>query len=539
MQLAASSDIRRVASDGLASYESFIRHSGCDAGHYENLRDVLQLTNDLSALPEQQGYLQCMALPSATAAASETQQPQRDINPARLTHFFLRVSSKMRAHGDLATLAQFEQATPRRPQTYLPPSQHHAQLLAPVQGLEYQLGVQVATESFRPATCGVMAAVTLKPPLRLTNALPFPATFTVLEVWYGEEGMHAQPRLTESQDGQRVEFVSNVKNAAVVAGDWIVGLPEDQKLRDAIFDKCSPIHSQVLCQCRRPGLAPPTPLLCSVLLAEPHRAVQAASGTHLSGRHIVRDVEKGAAMNLYADLQRTILVFLHIPGLRMGSAVWSVLNWGAADRDRGFRWEALPLAGPSDPKKLPELPQFLHVVPHGVTFQQRRRQVMRRLANKITCGIVPANKGVARGFEPVAQHLAAATHAALTGIRRLDPSPHVAAASDTVQHGTQKPAPQGPAPAGDESGSHSSDSSAELPPSVASPQRDGFAEAGPSTRAHAARAEDDDSEEYRVPGTRYTAAQARLLLSALHAWRYAKTEPGTRRPVCPSQLCHV
>lgn len=120
MQLAASSAVRRVASDVLASSESFLRHSGCDAGHYENLRDVLQLTNDLSALPEQQGYLQCMALPSATAAASETQQPQRNIDPARLTHFFLRVSNKTRAHGDLATLAQFEQATPRRPRTHLP-----------------------------------------------------------------------------------------------------------------------------------------------------------------------------------------------------------------------------------------------------------------------------------------------------------------------------------------------------------------------------------------------------------------------------------
>lgn len=84
-----------------------------DAGHYENQRDVLQLSNDLAALPEQQGYLQCMSLPPATAAGGETQQPQHDIDPARLTHFFLRVSNKMRAHGDLSTLAQFDQASCR------------------------------------------------------------------------------------------------------------------------------------------------------------------------------------------------------------------------------------------------------------------------------------------------------------------------------------------------------------------------------------------------------------------------------------------
>lgn len=83
------------------------------AGHYENQRDVLQLSNDLAALPEQQGYLQCMSLPSAAAAGGETQQPQHNIDPARLTHFFLRVSNKMRAHGDLSTLAQFDQVNCR------------------------------------------------------------------------------------------------------------------------------------------------------------------------------------------------------------------------------------------------------------------------------------------------------------------------------------------------------------------------------------------------------------------------------------------
>lgn len=99
----------------------------------------------------------------------------------------------------------------------------------------------------------MLATLTLKSPLRLTNALPFPATFTVLEVWYGEEGSHAEPRLEEAQDGHRVEFVSTVKNAAVLAADWTVGLPEDRKLREAIFDKSSPIHSQVVLT----PLAPP------------------------------------------------------------------------------------------------------------------------------------------------------------------------------------------------------------------------------------------------------------------------------------------
>lgn len=233
-------------------------------------------------------------------------------------------------------------------------------------------------------------------------------------------------------------------------------------------------------------------------------------------------------MNLYANLHCTILVFLQIPGLHMSSAVWTVLNWGDVDRDRGFMWDTLPI-GPTDPNKLPELPRFLHIVPDGATLQQRRRQVLRRLANKITCGLVPANKGVQRVFEPVPKPVADATHAAIASMRRLDPSPHVAAACETVQHGAQKVLPFGPSdsPAGDGQGSGSGSGkslAAPLPSDTSSnPDASTAMEAGPSTHDHG---EDDDDKEYTVPGTRYTAAQARLLLSALHAWRYAKIKPG-------------
>lgn len=241
-------------------------------------------------------------------------------------------------------------------------------------------------------------------------------------------------------------------------------------------------------------------------------------------------------MNLYANLRCTTLVFLQIPGLHMSSAAWTVLNWGDVDRDRGFKWDALPL-GPTDPKKLSELPRFLHIVPDGVTFQQRRRQLLRRLAHKMTCGLVPANKGVHRVWQPVPKPVADATHATIASMQRLDPSPHMAAAWETVQHGAQKVLPRGPndSPEGDGqgSGSGSRDSLAAPAPSDTSsrPEASTAMEAVPSTHGHG---EEDGDEEYTVPGTRYTAAQARLLLSALHAWRYAKTKPGAppRCTVC-------
>eukprot|EP00892_Ulva_mutabilis_P007162 jgi/Ulvmu1/4818/UM020_0103.1 len=436
-------------------------------GHYENQRDVLQLNNDLAALPDQQGYLRCTSLPPLTAAAAEAQQPQRNIDPARMTHFFLRVSNKIRATGDLGALSQFE---------------------------------QVATDSFQPACSGVLASLTLKSPLRLTNALPFPAKYTVLEVWYTDTHDPDQPRLGGNENEDRVEFVSTVKTAAVVAKDWVIGLPQDPKLYEALFDKSSPIHAQATAM--------------------------------LSGRHIVLDMEKGAAMNLYADLNSTILVFLQIPSLHMRSSAWSVLSWGDADCGRGFTWSSIrPLAVPKDAKALPELPQVLHVVPDGVTFHERRRQVLRRLAHYMTCGMVPANKGVDKRFDPVMRHVHNATNATLAGLRRLDPSPHVAAAWETVQHKVPWNASDSAEGEEVDVSSAGADSSAASLRSAASslPGEETPAVAGPSTRTNAGEEESDD-EVYTVPGTRYTPEQARLLLSALHAWRYAKVSPGQRAP---------
>lgn len=94
-------------------HPDFVYTDGCNAGHYENDRDVVNVSNDLGTLPEQQGFLQCVSLPPP--AHPEAHAPQRDVDPGRLTHFFLRVSNKMRAHGDLSTLTQFEQVCSANP----------------------------------------------------------------------------------------------------------------------------------------------------------------------------------------------------------------------------------------------------------------------------------------------------------------------------------------------------------------------------------------------------------------------------------------
>lgn len=240
-------------------------------------------------------------------------------------------------------------------------------------------------------------------------------------------------------------------------------------------------------------------------------------------------------MNLYADMHCTILVFLQIGGLHMRSAVWSVLNWGDADCGRGFKWNSLrPLAMSANPKNLPELPEFLHIVPDGITFQQHRRQVLRRLAHMVTCGLVRESKRPARRFDPIRKHVADATNATLDGLRRLDPSPHVAAAWEAVQHSAQKALPPW-APSESSHGDDDSISSAGADSSAASHRSHSAtaqAEAGTSTRNGGVAQDEDGDGTCSMPGKQYTVAQARLLLSALHAWRYAKVSPGVLSIAC-------
>lgn len=79
-------------------------------GHHENGRDVLRLSNDLSELQSQQGYLQCSSVGIPTFSPFEGGPQGLPPPPAGLlTHFFMHVRSCAGALGEYSTTTQFEQ----------------------------------------------------------------------------------------------------------------------------------------------------------------------------------------------------------------------------------------------------------------------------------------------------------------------------------------------------------------------------------------------------------------------------------------------
>jgi hypothetical protein len=124
--------------------------------------------------------------------------------------------------------------------------------------------------------------------------------------------------------------------------------------------------------------------------------LQTAQGHGVAGRHIVLNVERGAAVNLYADQNRTILAHMEVPSLEMHTSSWFVLNWGLADLGPKFdplhmhanRTRASATAAAAATQKNLQLPRLLHLVPIDFSFaRERRRRVFRRLRNFVTRGL--------------------------------------------------------------------------------------------------------------------------------------------------------
>lgn len=106
-------------------------------------------------------------------------------------------------------------------------------------------------------------------------------------------------------------------------------------------------------------------------------------------------MDRGAAVNLYADQNRTILAYMEVPYINMHTDNWFVVNWGLADlgplfdplRMYAHRTRRAAVTGAPPPKKPVELPRLLHLVPYVNDVHERRRRVFRRLRNFITRGV--------------------------------------------------------------------------------------------------------------------------------------------------------
>lgn len=108
------------------------------------------------------------------------------------------------------------------------------------------------------------------------------------------------------------------------------------------------------------------------------------------------NIERGAAVNLYADQNCTILAYMEVPYIKMHSASWFVMNWGQADLGPRFdplnmhshraRMAAVAAAAAGAPRKEMKLPRLVHLVPENQR-RERRKRVMRRLRNFITHGM--------------------------------------------------------------------------------------------------------------------------------------------------------
>lgn len=122
-----------------------------------------------------------------------------------------------------------------------------------------------------------------------------------------------------------------------------------------------------------------------------------AAGHGVTGRHIVLNVERGAAVNLYSDQNRTILAYMEVPYINMHSQSWFVINWGLADLGPKFdplnmhahrsRAANIAAAISSAPRKHPQLTRTLHLVQNNEATRQLRTRVWRRLRNFVSRGM--------------------------------------------------------------------------------------------------------------------------------------------------------
>lgn len=89
-----------------------------------------------------------------------------------------------------------------------------------------------------------MATITIQPTCTFTNALPFPATVTVLEAWYDKQ-VNSQRLNAAPSHTNKPTFASKVKHASVMADAWSMGLPQDDHLVRDLMGPSSPIHAHV------------------------------------------------------------------------------------------------------------------------------------------------------------------------------------------------------------------------------------------------------------------------------------------------------
>lgn len=98
---------------------------------------------------------------------------------------------------------------------------------------------------FRPLKAGdvgILANITIQPTCTFTNALPFPASVTLLEAWYGKPDAQLQNAPAHTN---KPTFVSKVKHASVMADAWSMGLPQDGHIASSLLGPSSPIHANV------------------------------------------------------------------------------------------------------------------------------------------------------------------------------------------------------------------------------------------------------------------------------------------------------
>jgi hypothetical protein len=110
-----------------------------------------------------------------------------------------------------------------------------------------------------------------------------------------------------------------------------------------------------------------------------------AGGVPLTGRHVQLDVAAGSAVNLYADLNHTLLIYLRVPLLQLCSSNWSVVSWGRSHPGPSFD----PLARfPATRTSNLALPSSLHMVPDRRTRAQQRSRssrFARRFGGSLCC----------------------------------------------------------------------------------------------------------------------------------------------------------
>lgn len=89
---------------------------------------------------------------------------------------------------------------------------------------------------------GIVANVTIQPTCTFTNALPFPASVTLFEAWYGRPSSQLRNAPAHTN---KPTLASKVKHASVMADAWSMGLPEEEHHATALLGPTSPIHNNV------------------------------------------------------------------------------------------------------------------------------------------------------------------------------------------------------------------------------------------------------------------------------------------------------